>query len=409
MNDSNLNAIGQIENFLEGVKDVEFRTESINEKYKWIQKMLIRFEYIALNKNDKGMLFKYVQKMTGYSRQQISRLIYQYKKKGFIERNLFNRYKFPRKYSEYDIKLLVKTDNLHRRLSGPATKKILEREYLIYRNEAYKNIANISSAHIYNFRENKYYKKNALFLTGTKPTAINIGERSAPRPYGRPGYIRVDSVHQGDLDGEKGLYHIDTVDEVTQFQIVAAVERINEACLIPVLIQILEQYPFTIIQFHSDNGSEFINHKVAALLNSLLIKLTKSRPRRSNDNALVESKNGAVIRKHLGYAHIPQKYAKKINEFYLNYFNEYINFHRPCFFPKSIISPKGKCKKIYTYENMMTPYEKLKSIPNAESFLKKHFTFEVLDDISLKMSDNIAAERMVNAQSNLFKKILDQV
>ena len=136
MNDSNINSLEQIKCFLEGVKDIEFDIKSIDDKYKWIQKR------------------------TGYSRQQLCRLVFKYKKKGFIKRNPLNKHKFPKKYSENDIKLLIKTDNLDRRLSGPATKKILEREYIIYKNEEYSNIALISPSHIYNLRESKNYRKN---------------------------------------------------------------------------------------------------------------------------------------------------------------------------------------------------------------------------------------------------------
>jgi hypothetical protein len=45
---------------------------------------------------------------------------------------------------------------------------------------------------------------------------------------GKPGYIRIDTVHQGDLDGCKGVYHINAVDEVTQIEIVVSVEKISE-------------------------------------------------------------------------------------------------------------------------------------------------------------------------------------
>ena len=86
--------------------------------------------------------------------------------------------------------------------------------------------------------------------------------------------------------------------------------------------------------FHTDNGSEFINHKIAARLQALHIdEFTKSRPRRSNDNALVESKNGSVIRKHLGYGHIPSRYAERVNAFTQQILSPYLNFHRPCLFP----------------------------------------------------------------------------
>ena len=114
----------------------------------------------------------------------------------------------------------------------------------------------------------------------------------------------MDTVHQGDLDGVKGVYHVNAVDEVTQWEIVGATEQISEAWLLPILEEMIEQFPFLILGFHSDNGSEFINHVVAQLLNKLLVEQTKSRPRHSNDNGLAESKNGAVVRKHMGYGHM---------------------------------------------------------------------------------------------------------
>ena len=157
--------------------------------------------------------------------------------------------------------------------------------------------------------------------------------------------------------------------------------------------------------FHSDNGSEFVNKTIAALLNKLLIRFTKSRPRHSNDNGLVETKNGSVIRKQLGYAYIPQRSAELINEFNRDFFNPYINFHRPCFFPVSVIDPKGKIRKSYPYNMVRTPYEKLKSLPEADSYLRPGVTFETLDAIANQMSDNQFAERMVKARSNLFQQI----
>ena len=150
-------------------------------------------------------------------------------------------------------------------------------------------------------------------------------------PQGKPGFIRVDTVHQGDRDGVKGLYHINAVDEVTQYEVVCTVEKISERYLVPVLEGMLAGFPFKLLEFHSDNGSEFINHKVAELLNSLNIALTKSRSRHSNDNALVESKNGSVIRKLLGHAHVPQHHAERFNLFDQAHLNPYVNYHRPCF------------------------------------------------------------------------------
>jgi transposase InsO family protein len=161
----------------------------------------------------------------------------------------------------------------------------------------------------------------------TKPTQVPIGERRKPDPEGRPGYLRVDTVHQGDLEREKGVYPINTVDEITQWEVVGCVEKISEFHLTPLLEDLIEQYPFRILGFHSDNGSEYINKVVAQLLNKLLIGQTKSRARHCNDNALVEGKNGSVIRKTTGRMHIPQKYAAAINEFYKDHLNVYLTLN----------------------------------------------------------------------------------
>ena len=137
---------------------------------------------------------------------------------------------------------------------------------------------------------------------------------------------------------------------MTQLEVVASVERISEAHLVPSLEFMLQGFPFVIRGFHSDNGSEFVNKVVAKLLDKLLIGFTKSRARHPNDNGLVETKNGSVIRKHPGYAHIPQIYAQPLNAYHGEFFNPYINFHRPCFFPVLVTDHKGKVKKKYPYQ-----------------------------------------------------------
>ena len=138
----------------------------------------------------------------------------------------------------------------------------------------------------------------------------------------------------------------------------------------------------------------------------MLIRFTKSRPRHTNDNGLVETKNGYVVRKNLRYAYIPQAYAELLNVYHQDYLNPYINFHRPCFFPISVVDYKGKVKNIYPYEEVMTPYERLKSLHQAESYLRPGITLDNLEAIANQMSDNQFAERMVKARSNLFQQIM---
>ena len=262
----------------------------------------------------------------------------------------------------------------------------------------------ISVAHLYNLRQRSGYRGHRQVWTKTRPVTIPIGTRRAPAPNNRPGYLRLDSVHQGDQDGLKGVYHINAVDCVTQFEAVATCERLSEAYLIPVLQELLHSFPFIIRGFHSDNGSEYINRHVADMLNRLLIEEhTKSRSRHSNDNAQAESKNGSIVRKHFGYSHIPQRFARVVNDLCREHLNPYLNFHRPCLFPETITDSKGRQRKRYPYKLMMTPYEKLKSLPDAAQYLKPGISFQALDALAASRSDNEAAERLNEARARLFK------
>ena len=404
MNDSHIVSIAQIKAFAKVSKDIEFQGSSRKEKYSWVEEVLGRFRYFSLKKKEKTIVRAYMMKMTGFSDSQLTRLVKKKRKTGKIQiASPLKRHSFQRIYDAKDIALLAETDNAHSRLSGQATKQIFIREHEVFGNKQYSNIKHISVSHLYNLRGLRQYRTHARFFAKTNPRPINIGKRSKPRSEGKPGYLRIDTVHQGDLGKEKGVYHINIVDEVTQWEIAGAVEKISEAYLLPLLEMSLSQYPFTIINFHSDNGSEYINNMVAQLLSKLLIAQTKSRSRHCNDNALVEGKNGAVIRKHMGYSHIPQKHASRINEFYQAYFNGYLNFHRPCAFATTISNKKGKQKKVYNV--YQTPYQKMKSLNNASRFLKKGITFELLDAIALKQSDNECAKEMQKEKQNLFQTI----
>jgi len=405
MNDERLQTIEQVKQFLAGSEALDFGGVSVEERYQWIQTVLVRFKYCQLNRAEKGVTRRYIGKVSGYSRAQVSRLIREYNQRGQLRKAQYKRHRFPRNYTTADIALLARTDELHDCLSGPATKKIMEREWEIYGHSDFRNISRISIAHLYNLRRSHLYRSITKRYTTTKPAVVRIGERARPAPGGIPGYIRVDTVHQGDLSGEKGVYHINAVDEVTQWEIVASVEKIAESYLVPVLESMLAGFPFVIRGFHSDNGSEFINKTVAKLLNKLLIRFTKCRPRHTNDNGLVESKNGSVVRKHLGYAYIPQACAEVLNQYNSEFLNPYINFHRPCFFSVAVIDHRGKVKKTYPYQEVMTPYERFKSLPAAESYLRPGITIKKLDDIANQMSDNEYAERMVKARSNLFQHV----
>ncbi len=119
----------------------------------------------------------------------------------------------------------------------------------------------------------------------------------------------------------------------------------------------------------------------------------------------MEGKNSSIIRKHLGYVHIPQQWAPEINQFYQQHFIPYINYHRPCYFPITMTDAKGKEKKKYPYQDMMTPYEKLKSLAQAECYLKHDVTFKKLDTLAYPATDLLAAKKMKQARLKLMQKI----
>lgn len=396
-------SLEQIRAFLEASEEVDFEGEKREEIYGWISRSLQFHRYRQQSRRTRGLLRRYLEKLTGLSRAQVRRLIGQYLKSGEVKERSYRRHRFAQRYTRRDIELLAAVDEAHETLSGPATKRILEREYQEYGKPEYERLAAISAAHLYNLRKQRRYRECRLSYTKTRPTPVSIGERRRPAPQGQPGYPRVDTVHQGDLDGRKGVYHINAVDEVTQWQVVVCAPRISEAWLQPVLEAMLKQFPFHIRGFHSDNGSEFVNATVAHLLSKLLIEQTKSRPRHSNDNGLVEAKNGAVIRKHMGYGYIAALHAERIQHFYSEYFNPYLNFHRPCAQADIEIDDKGRQRR--RYRRYQTPLETLLILPKPEQYLRSGVTVATLRRIARILSDTEAAHRMQQAKRKLFEEL----
>jgi transposase InsO family protein len=379
---------------------VEFEGRHREEVYGWVNQTLRQQGYQDLKRGGRGLLRRYVEKMTGLSRAQTTRLITRYVEGEEVKPKPYRRYRFPQRYTREDIDMLAVVDALHETLSGPATQKILQRGFYEFGETKFQRLAEVSVAQLNRLRKSGRYRQRRVAYQPTRPTQVAIGERRRPEPDGRPGYLRVDTVHQGDRDGVKGVYHINAVDEVTQWQVVGAAAQISEAHLIPVLAAMLEQFPFRIHGFHSDNGSEFINHTVAQLLNKLLIEQTKSRPRHSNDNGLVESKNGAVVRKHMGYGHIAAPHAGAIEAFYEEHFNPYLNFHRPCGVPELVVNAKGKSKRVYRW--YATPWEILRQLPGLAGHLKPDVTTQDLEREARAKTDSGSAEEMQKAKQVLF-------
>lgn len=415
MNEMRLRTIAQLEDFLKSTAQVEFAASGgggadDTQRYEHISRVLTRFDYAHAAKRERGVVLAYLRHTSGYSRAQMTRLVERWSENRAARVPLAKRYRAPtapfaRKYSAGDVQLLVEMDRANEDVCGPAIVHLLHRALHVYGDARYERLAKLSVSHLYNLRKSAGYQVQRVSFVKTHPVCNPIGVRKAPRPGGQAGFVRIDTVHQGDLDGVKGVYHITCVDAVCQWQVEACVQGISEAFLLPVLALVMAQFPFEIQGFHSDNGSEYINGRVAKLLEKLRIEQTKSRSRHSNDNALAESKNASVVRKHMGYSHIPQKYAKPINEFYEKVFNPWLNLHRPCLFAREIVSPKGKVVKRYDHKNAKTPLTCLAQLA-AQGLVrfKAGITLHQLEAQALVQTDLAAAQAMQKAKAELFAK-----
>ncbi len=402
-----LQTLDQVREFVSSSGEAGFRHTDRSSAYAFFRRTLVQFRYSSLGRRDKGTVRAYLAKVTGFSRAQVTRLVRQYRETGrIVDRRGPPKNGFKARYTKADKGLLAEVDAVLEQRCGHATRAVMRRMVEEYGDERFKRLAYISNGHLYNLRKSKTYTRRRTNHRKTKARKVGIAERRKPRPKGRPGFPRVDTVDQGEKDGEKGVFHINLVDEVTQWEHVGTVRAISHNCLLKVLRELIKSCPFKVLGFHADNGSEYINHRVAEMLNGLHVpEFTKSRPRRSNDNALVESRNGNVIRRFFGYGHIPKLFDREVNVFSRDVLTPYLNFHRPCLFPTKVVDPKGKTAKRYRYQDTMTPFEKLKSLPGAEQYLKPGITIAALEQQAKVVSDLDAAIALNKARDRLFDLI----
>ena len=404
-----IRTLDDIRAFLDGSEAADITPHNREAAYAFIERTLVRFRYhFGLPRAGKGLVREFLAKVTGYSGSQLTRLIGQQRRTGHIRDHRLRppARPFATVYTTADAVLLAEVDEAFGQLSGPATKRILWRQRHVFGDKRFERLARISNGHIYNLRGRRAYRRARTTFRQTRGAPSSIGKRRRPRPEGRPGFVRVDTVHSGDLGGEKGAYIINMVDEVTQYQQLAAVPRITEHYMVPVLKALVGAFPFRVLGFHADNGSEYINHRVAEMLNKLHVtEFTKSRPRRSNDNALVESKNGNVVRRWLGHSHIPEDLAPQANAFLRDFLSPFLNHHRACLFAIEVEGKGGRRHRKYPQEQVRTPYEKLGSLPGADGFLKPGITFEQLDTAAHAATDLEAAQEVQQARKALFQLV----
>ena len=380
MTNSHKLSIEQIKNLL-NVENLDIGIDNSKDAYTWINSLLRNVRYNSLPKKDKHYVILYISKVLDLSVERTRHLASLWCKKGNIEYKKYKRSHIYRKYSIDDITLLLDTFNIHK-VNGNAVKKILQDEYQIYGRKEYSNISNISGGYIYTLLKDKYRN-----LSKTKSIRSDIGIREPLRKDGKPGHLSIDTVHQKENNQFKEFYYINIVDFHTQWQLIYVVKQISEKYLLPVLQDMLQKFPFKIIEIHSDNGFEYINHKVSDILLRLHIKQLKSRPYKSEDNGQIETKN-TIIRKEMGYFPMPEKYIQPLSIFFSKYYNDYLNYHHPCAYPTLTKDNKGRIRRKYIQSNYMTPYQKLKEIDPKGITLQKGISFKDMDKKELQYSHN---------------------
>src|ERR1039458_6361344 len=189
-------SLQQIEQFLLAAKEVGFGCSQGQEVYGWVKRLLCGQEYARQGRRARGLLRRYLGKMTGLSRAQFTRLVGRYLATGQVRRKSSRRHRFPTRYSRADIELLALVDEAHESLSGPAPRRILQREFRQYGKPEFQRLAGISNGHLYNLRRTPRYRQRLQNYHKTRPTPVAIGERRRPDPAGRPGYLRLDTYRR---------------------------------------------------------------------------------------------------------------------------------------------------------------------------------------------------------------------
>jgi hypothetical protein len=373
-----------------------FAGRTRTDKYAWIERVLVEQHYTSLSKEQRGGVRTKLSTGAGLSLPQITRLIRRYRQTGQIGAPGVTRRRFPPKYTADDVQLLVEVDRAHPCLSGPATRRVLQREWRLFDNQEFARLSEISLAHLYNFRNSAAYRRRMAELPRTAQYTVAMAEGRRTEPKATPGYLRVAAAGPADWEGAKGLYHVIAVDAATQWTLVACAAGIDAQSLLPVLETMRREAPFRILGFHTESEAEF---EYCALA-KLLLELAQ---RRSDgpDRVVGEGNNRGIICPGVENGPLLNERADRIQRFYTEHLNQYLNYHRPRGFGRIRLDERGRRCRRYGQEDYLTPHEKLRSLPGADRHIKDGMRWELLDGVAHAHSDTEAARRMMRAWSEV--------
>ena len=395
--------LDEIRELLDGGRTSAAQVRTRSEAYSFIEEIAHRFDYPRVGRAEKGILRRFLGEVTGLSRAQVTRLLGQYRTTGRVaDRRRGPARPFSRRYSTTDIKLLAELDALHGTLSGPATRKLCARAFHLFGDSRFERLAGISNGHLYNLRRSTTYRRRRRVTAPSPVCPLAVGNRWRPLPIGRPGHLRVVSLGQAALDGLEGLHHLELVDEVTKFRLIGSVEHLGAACLAPLVESLAEAFPFVIRGFHAGAGADSGSRDVASLLQALHADGVSRACRGSGDPPAGRRSRGAA-RGQVRNARGSSGCVERANRFTRQSLSPYLNYHRLCFFPTERVDAAGRVRKRYRDADVMTPYDRLRSLPGAVGYLTHGTTFEQLDAVATAMSDSEAVRSLVVAGVRLFR------
>ena len=174
-------SLEQIQAFLDGSGEVGFKGQNREEVYGWVDQTLRQQRYERLLRSERGLVRRYVEKMTGLSRAQTTRLITVYVRGDEVKPQPYQRRRFAQRYTREDIALLAGVDEAHETLSGPATKKLLQRACYNFHETRYQSLARISVAQLYRQRGSRAYRERRIKYQATRPTQVSHRQGQRPR------------------------------------------------------------------------------------------------------------------------------------------------------------------------------------------------------------------------------------
>ena len=380
-----MSTIDQLQALLHGDPPAKPHRRTRTDAYRFVEQMLRRIDYFHLGRSDKGVVRRFLGHETGLSRAQVTRLLNQHRTTGrVVDHRRATARSFPRHYTNADIERLAEIDALHGSWCGAITRELCARAWHLFEDQRFERLAGISNGHLYNLRHSTTYRRHrATRPEPTHPISLMPNDRWRPRPYGRPGHIRVVPLRPhgpGDTDGPHHL-NLSLVDEVTMFQLVVSVEHLDPECLTAVLHALRKALPFLVRSFHATAGAAHDARRAAGVLHELNLA------------------DPCALRRDC----ILSRRTQQVNAFARKVLSPYLNYHRPRRFPGRRAGPTARLRTDRRKTCVLTPYERLKSLPDAASCLKPGTTFADLDAIATAVSDNDAARALSEATVRLLR------